>query len=65
MMLNESESQDFKCGERDGRNDGAKGVKAMGADILKRHYSSSYQEGYKTGYDKASEPRRLRAEAKI
>ena len=65
MLLNESESQDFKRGEQDGRNDGAKGVKALGADILKRHYSSAYQEGYRAGYDKASEPRRLRAEAKI
>lgn len=56
---------EFKQGENDGRKDGASGVKPLGDTILARHYSLEYRAGYKAGYEKASEPRRLRAEGKV
>lgn len=55
-----SKELEYKQGETDGRSDGAKGVKALGETILERHYSMSYREGYRDGYAKASEPRRMR-----
>ena len=60
MSVCESESLDYKRGESDGRKDGSAGVRPLSLEIMKRHYSTSYQQGYKAGYDKANEPRRMR-----
>lgn len=60
-----SAEADFKQGEMDGRRDGGAGAKPLSAELLKRHYSLAYANGYREGYAKASEPHRLRREAKL
>ena len=55
--MSAAEILEFQRGERDGRDDGAAGVKPLSLTILERRYSSSYREGYHQGYKKATESR--------
>lgn len=48
---------EFDRGEKDGRKDGAAGVKPLAAGIMSRIYPASYRAGYEQGYAKASESR--------